>query len=423
MHEDEGQSPCRTRLPTRRGVDLGDRCRHPLRRRPCLLPSQGRLHRAAALGRPSIRPGRSTRRSIHELAHLSESRTGWDDRKQGYALGELVAEIASCYVAAELGIPQGEDLGNHAAYLQNWLEALKERQELHLQGGEAGDQGDRLPVGFREEAGTCGGREPIVEPSGYILGGHQAMRKTTFPKNSASGSSRRPGNCCPDWEPSPTGTGSSCKPGRVASCSTPSSTGTRGSAPCSAASTIRRRRGNSLTAIRSRASGTTTTSAAGRWRRRSTTFPPRFAACSFRKGGAREMDTTVVMFRTDREGVVFALFPELPADDFGRSCTAYERRRSALCRRLRRLHLQQRPCRSRRIPRPVRGAGKEGIRPVGPSPRHARDARASSPASPPNGGAGRREEQLQETPHERPDRNRIARSVKLYMDNYRGTKL
>ena len=32
----------------------------------------------------------------HELAHWAESRTGWDDKKQGYALGELVAEIASC---------------------------------------------------------------------------------------------------------------------------------------------------------------------------------------------------------------------------------------------------------------------------------------------------------------------------------------
>jgi hypothetical protein len=35
--------------------------------------------------------------------------------------------------------------------------------------------------------------------------------------------------------------------------------------------------------------------------------------------------TTVVMFRRDREGVTFALFPELPADDHGRLCTAYER--------------------------------------------------------------------------------------------------
>jgi antirestriction protein ArdC len=62
---------------------------------------------------------------LHELAHWSEIRTGWDDRKNGYALGELVAEIASCYVAAELGIPQGEGLWNHASYLRHWLDAMR----------------------------------------------------------------------------------------------------------------------------------------------------------------------------------------------------------------------------------------------------------------------------------------------------------
>lgn len=36
------------------------------------------------------------------------------------------------------------------------------------------------------------------------------------------------------------------------------------------------------------------------------------------------MDTTIVIFRTDREGVVFALFPELPADNEGQFCTAYQ---------------------------------------------------------------------------------------------------
>ena len=61
----------------------------------------------------------------HELSHWAECRTGWDHEKQGYALGELAAEIASCYVAAELGIPMGEGLGNHAAYIRNWLDAMK----------------------------------------------------------------------------------------------------------------------------------------------------------------------------------------------------------------------------------------------------------------------------------------------------------
>jgi len=70
-------------------------------------------------------PGAFYETAIHELAHFSEVRTGWDFATNGYALGELVAEIASCYVSAELGIPQGENLGNHVSYLQNWLEALK----------------------------------------------------------------------------------------------------------------------------------------------------------------------------------------------------------------------------------------------------------------------------------------------------------
>jgi antirestriction protein ArdC len=70
-------------------------------------------------------PGAFYETAVHEIAHWSEVRTGWDSDQQGYALGELAAEIASTYVSAELGIPQGESLGNHAAYVKNWLEALK----------------------------------------------------------------------------------------------------------------------------------------------------------------------------------------------------------------------------------------------------------------------------------------------------------
>lgn len=62
---------------------------------------------------------------LHELAHWSEVRTGRDRATDTYALGELIAEIASCYVVAELGIPQGEGIDNHAAYLQHWLTALR----------------------------------------------------------------------------------------------------------------------------------------------------------------------------------------------------------------------------------------------------------------------------------------------------------
>ena len=69
-----------------------------------------RLHRAAAQG--DLRPARGVLRDGDpRTGALVEVRTGWDHEKHGYALGELAAEIASCYVAAELGIPQGEATG------------------------------------------------------------------------------------------------------------------------------------------------------------------------------------------------------------------------------------------------------------------------------------------------------------------------
>ena len=35
-------------------------------------------------------------------------------------------------------------------------------------------------------------------------------------------------------------------------------------------------------------------------------------------------ETTIVIFRMDKEGNVFALFPELPADNFGTYCTCFQ---------------------------------------------------------------------------------------------------
>ena len=58
---------------------------------------------------------------LHELAHWSEVRLQWDREKQGYPMGELIAEMASCFLATELNIPNGEHLENHAAYLKSWL--------------------------------------------------------------------------------------------------------------------------------------------------------------------------------------------------------------------------------------------------------------------------------------------------------------
>jgi antirestriction protein ArdC len=64
---------------------------------------------------------------FHELTHWTEheSRLAWNRRGEGYAMGELIAEISSCYVANELGIPNSQNVTNHAAYLEHWLSAMK----------------------------------------------------------------------------------------------------------------------------------------------------------------------------------------------------------------------------------------------------------------------------------------------------------
>lgn len=44
---------------------------------------------------------------------------------ESYAVEELVAELGSAFLLAELGIPQSDDLSNIAAYLANWLAVLQ----------------------------------------------------------------------------------------------------------------------------------------------------------------------------------------------------------------------------------------------------------------------------------------------------------
>lgn len=73
---------------------------------------------------------------LHELAHA----TGAPDRlnrKQGnyfgspeYAYEELVAEISSCFMAAELSVEQENiNLDNHKAYVQGWIKCIQEKPE------------------------------------------------------------------------------------------------------------------------------------------------------------------------------------------------------------------------------------------------------------------------------------------------------
>ena len=48
-----------------------------------------------------------------------------EERENTYALGELVAEIGSCFLCRELGVPASENLENHIAYVGSWLQAMR----------------------------------------------------------------------------------------------------------------------------------------------------------------------------------------------------------------------------------------------------------------------------------------------------------
>ena len=73
--------------------------------------------------------------STHWTRHPSRldrsfGRKAWGD--EGYAREELVAELASAFLCADLGItPEVRD--DHAAYIADWLTVLQERQARHLQ--------------------------------------------------------------------------------------------------------------------------------------------------------------------------------------------------------------------------------------------------------------------------------------------------
>ncbi len=70
---------------------------------------------------------------LHELGHWTGHHSrlnrdmGGDRHSKAYAREELVAEIASVFVSAETGIPQSQEhINNHAAYVQSWLEIIKD---------------------------------------------------------------------------------------------------------------------------------------------------------------------------------------------------------------------------------------------------------------------------------------------------------
>lgn len=74
--------------------------------------------------------------ALHELSHATGAEHRLN-RKQGgefgtepYAYEELVAEISSCFLSSELPMGQTEEhLQNHKAYVQSWIQGIKEQPD------------------------------------------------------------------------------------------------------------------------------------------------------------------------------------------------------------------------------------------------------------------------------------------------------
>ncbi|HZZ79991.1 MAG TPA: ArdC-like ssDNA-binding domain-containing protein [Gemmataceae bacterium] len=64
----------------------------------------------------------------HELVHWTEPpcRLNWDRANEGYAMGELIAEIGGCYLTTEFGLPTSDDLTQHCSYLKTWLKGMED---------------------------------------------------------------------------------------------------------------------------------------------------------------------------------------------------------------------------------------------------------------------------------------------------------
>jgi antirestriction protein ArdC len=86
--------------------------------------------------------------AFHELMHASESRLGWTG---SYALGELRAELGSCYLAAEVGIPTPEGLENHARYLDHWIREMGADSRVIFQIASAASKGADLVLSFSRQ--------------------------------------------------------------------------------------------------------------------------------------------------------------------------------------------------------------------------------------------------------------------------------
>lgn len=97
-------------------------------------PSEDRIHLPLAQSFESDYAYASV--ALHELAHSTGAPHRLNRNLSGgfgspeYAYEEMVAEISSCFMSANLQVPQNErHVENHKAYVQSWVASVKEKPE------------------------------------------------------------------------------------------------------------------------------------------------------------------------------------------------------------------------------------------------------------------------------------------------------
>lgn len=139
---------------------------------------------------------------FHELGHSTghesrlarglESSTGFGS--ESYSREELVAELTSCGILANLGIETKTSFRNNAAYIQSWLHALKDDPKMIVWASGRAEKAYDLIMGYTDlEAGaeSPAEEEAAVKPEtpekDYQVLGASALKKGEFYRSLAGG--------------------------------------------------------------------------------------------------------------------------------------------------------------------------------------------------------------------------------------------
>jgi antirestriction protein ArdC len=120
----------------------------------------------------------------HELCHWAGHPSRLDRLSgnarfgsRAYAFEELVAEIGGCFLGAELGLPQSDDLSNHQAYLGHWLGVLRQDSGAILRAAGQASRAVDYILGFSRKA-DAGAAEAGEEDEPHAVPGVPAYRRS-----------------------------------------------------------------------------------------------------------------------------------------------------------------------------------------------------------------------------------------------------